>query len=69
MDKILILKEYPVGTRILLIHTTDPYTRLQAGMQGVVRYVDDMGTVHVSWDNGSQLGMIIGEDQFEKLMP
>lgn len=29
--------------------------------------VDDVGTVHVAWDNGSTLGLIPGIDQWEYL--
>ena len=36
----------------------------KAGTKGVVQAVDDMGTVFVSWENGSGLGLIPGEDSF-----
>ena len=56
-------KEYPAGTRVELVKMDDPYnTKLIPGCQGTVRYVDDMGTIHVSWDCGSSLGVIYGED-------
>ena len=32
-----------------------------------VKFVDDIGTIFVNWDNGSGLGLIIGEDEFEVL--
>ena len=35
------------------------------GLCGTVRYVDDIGTLHVSWENGSQLGLVFGEDVWE----
>ena len=50
------------GKRVRLIRCSDPYTKLQSGDKGVVDYIDDMGTVHVKWDNGSSLGLIQGED-------
>lgn len=60
-------EQYPVGTRVELIHMDDPYNRkLVPGCQGTVRWVDDMGTIHVSWDCGSSLGLIPGEDEFKK---
>ena len=40
--------------------------KLVPGCQGTVRWVDDMGTIHVSWDCGSSLGLIPGEDEFKK---
>lgn len=54
---------YPVGARVELTKMNDPYnTRLLPGAKGTVRYVDDMGTIHVSWDCGSSLGVVFGED-------
>ena len=45
----------------------DPYNRkLVPGCLGTVRWVDDMGTIHVSWDCGSSLGFIPGEDNWKK---
>jgi hypothetical protein len=29
--------------------------------------VDDLGTVHVRWDNGSTLGLVPGEDRWEEI--
>lgn len=56
-------KEYPAGTRVELVKMDDPYnTKLVPGCQGTVHCVDDMGTIHVSWDCGSSLGVIYGED-------
>ena len=61
-------QQYPVGTRVELIHMDDPYNRkLVSGCQGTVRWVDDMGTIHVNWDCGSGLGLIPGEDEFKKI--
>lgn len=36
----------------------DPYSDLEPGTFGTVDHVDDLGTVHVKWDNGSTLGMV-----------
>ena len=55
--------QYPAGARVELIHMDDPYNRkLVPGCKGTVRCVDDMGTIHVSWDCGSSLGVVYGED-------
>ena len=44
-----IRKEYPIGTRVELIKMDDPYTtKLVPGCKGTVRYVDDIGTIHIS---------------------
>lgn len=62
------LKEkYPIGTRVLLFEMDDPYAKLQPGIQGTVRYVDDIGTIHVSWDTGSTLGIVHGVDKCLKI--
>lgn len=53
-----------IGKRIALVHTSDPYTRLRAGAEGTVDFVDDTGTVFVNWDDGSSLGMVYGEDTY-----
>jgi len=52
------------GDRVVLVYTSDPYTKLQPGAQGTVSAIDDAGTVHVQWDSGSGLGLIPGEDRF-----
>lgn len=55
--------QYPVGSRVELIHMDDPYNKkLVPGCKGTVRCVDDIGTIHVSWDCGSSLGVVYGED-------
>jgi hypothetical protein len=53
------------GQRVRLVYCSDQYTDLPVGTLGTVSLVDDMGTVHVRWDNGSRLGMIPGEDRWE----
>lgn len=59
--------EYPIGARVELIRMSDPYTTIPAGMKGNVIGVDDIGTIHVSWDNGSQLGVAYGEDSCRRV--
>jgi hypothetical protein len=54
------------GDRIELVHTGDPYTNLKPGDRGTVAMVDSMGTVHVRWDNGSNLGLVPGEDAWKR---
>lgn len=56
-------KQYPKGTRIELIAMADDYA-VAPGTKGTVRCVDDMGTIHMTWDNGRTLGLIPGEDSF-----
>ena len=35
------------------------------GSIGTVDHVDNAGTIHMSWENGSSLGLIPGEDRFK----
>ena len=62
-------EEYPVGTRVELIGMDDPYNKkLVPGCKGTVRSVDDTGTIHVSWDCGSSLGVVYGVDACRKVV-
>ena len=62
-------KEYPIGTRVELIHMDDPYNKkLVPGCKGTVRWVDDWGTIHVNWDCGSGMGVVYGEDSCRKVV-
>jgi len=56
------------GKRVKLIRTSDPYTDLRPGDEGVAQFTDDMGTLAVKWDNGSSLGMVPGEDQWTEVL-
>lgn len=55
------------GERVELVATTDPHTRLRPGARGTVTTVDDLGTVHVAWDDGSRLGLVPGEDRWTRV--
>lgn len=64
-NKIKRTKEcYPKGTEIELICMYDSQT-VPSGTHGIVDFVDDIGTIFVNWDNGSTLGLVIGEDRFK----
>ena len=62
-----IRKNYPSGTRVMLIIMNDPYSLVELGTRGTVRHVDDTGQIGVAWDNGRSLSLIPGEDSFRKL--
>ena len=57
-------KKYPVGTRIRLVRMDD-FQAPPVGTLGTVRGVDDIGSLLVSWDNGSSLNLTYGEDECE----
>ena len=58
---------YPSGTRIVLSRMNDPFSPVELGTRGTVRYVDDAGQVGIAWDNGRSLSLIPGVDSFRKL--
>ncbi len=62
-----IRKNYPPGTRIILNNMNDPYSPVESGTSGTVRYVDDAGTLAVAWDNGRSLSLVPGVDSYRKL--
>lgn len=68
-ETLKMLKErYPEGCRVELTRMSDPYnTSLQPGEQGTVIHVDDIGTIHVDWDNGSSLGVVFREDACRRI--
>ena len=58
-----IKNRYPAGTKVVLDYMDDDWG-LPSGLPGVVRYIDDIGTIHVGWENGSSLGLVPGVDRF-----
>ena len=61
-----IRTQYPVGCRVELVRMDDPQAP-PVGTKGTVRYVDDIGSLGVAWDNGSSLQVVYGEDLCRKL--
>ena len=62
----MLRAEFSRGTRVELVQMND----VQApppGTRGTVQFVDDIGTIHVKWDNGSSLGLAYGEDACKTL--
>lgn len=45
----------------------DDPQKVPDGTLGTVKSIDDIGTVHVSWDTGSSLGVISGVDIIKKV--
>ena len=64
-EKLHHLREkYPVGCRVELLRMDD----IQAppiGTVGTVTGVDDIGSILVTWDTGSSLNVVYGEDKCE----
>lgn len=62
------LKEYyKAGTKVRLVHMSDPYETIPSGTTGEVLCVDSLGTLHVMWSNGSTLGVVFREDSVVKI--
>lgn len=60
-----IKAEYPAGTKIELINM-DGESRMFPGMKGEVTGVDDIGQIHMKWENGSSLALNTEVDSFKK---
>ena len=66
--EVLELRErFPEGTRVELVSMDDPYRKIPEGARGTVMLVDDIGTIHVAWDDGCRLGLVSGVDKFKKI--
>lgn len=61
-----IRREYPAGTRVELVKMDDVQAP-PVGTKGTVKRVDDTGSLLMSWDNGSGLNVVYGEDIVKKL--
>ena len=62
----MLRREYPCGCRVELVRMED----VQAppiGTKGTVMGVDDIGSIMVSWDNGSSLSVVYGEDRCRRI--
>lgn len=60
-----VRKQFPVGCRVELIRMEDVQAP-PVGTKGTVRYVDDIASIGVAWDNGSSLSVAYGEDLCRK---
>ena len=67
MDNVLTYRQENVdlkGKRVKCIKMNDPEP-IEPNEMGTIDTVDDMGTIHVVWDNGRRLGLVREEDQYE----
>lgn len=56
-------KAYPPGTKIKLIRMEDVQAS-PSGTIGTGTCVDDIGIIHMKWNNGSSLGLVPDDDKF-----
>ena len=61
-----IREMYSEGTQIILQEMRGE-SQMPYGLKGTVKFVDDAGQIHMSWENGSSLALNIDEDTFEKV--
>lgn len=59
-------KYFAVGSTVKLIYMDDAKAPKE-GTLGEIIQVDDIGTIHIKWANGSKLGAIYGIDIIEKV--
>lgn len=59
-----IREKYKKGIKVELIQMDDPQAP-PIGTKGTVKFVDDVGTIHIAWETGSSLGLIPGLDKFK----
>lgn len=57
---------YKIGTRVKLTKMDDKQAP-PIGTEGTVKGIDSIGTIIVSWDNGSRLGVLFGIDECIKI--
>lgn len=58
---------FPRGTRVRAVsfardRSLDEEVSISPGSKGHVVAVDDIGTVHVVWDNGANLGVLLEDN-------
>ena len=59
-------ERFPAGTRVELVQMDDPQAP-PIGTKGTVIGVDDIGSIMVTWDNGSGLNVAYGVDICRKV--
>lgn len=55
--------KYKKGVKVKLI-SMEGEPQMPEGLKGKVIFVDDMGQIHVEWENGSTLALNIDCDSF-----
>jgi len=65
-ELVMLREKYPTGTMVRLISMNDEQAP-PVKTVGEVRFVDDAGSIHVHWQNGSSLAVIPDVDIVEIL--
>lgn len=61
-----IRKEYPAGCEVVLDRMDDEQAP-PVGTHGIVRSVDDTGSIKVAWRTGGSLSVVYGEDACHRI--
>lgn len=62
-ELVALRQKFPVGTRVVLDYMDDTHAP-PVGTVGIVRFVDDLGQIGVSWRTGACLSLIPDVDRF-----
>ena len=61
-------KKHPVGTKLQLISMRNEKYPVLPGTVGEVTHIDDAGSIHMRWENGSSLSLIPEVDSFKAVV-
>ena len=53
------------GNRVEMVKMADDPAPIEPGEKGTVNHIDDIGQIHVDWDNGRRLAIVPEVDQFK----
>ncbi len=62
-------KEMYAEGMIVMLEEMRGETQMPFGLKGTVKFVDDMGQIHMNWENGSSLALNVNEDKFQIVEP
>lgn len=63
-----IKRKYKAGQKVELIKMYD-LQAVPTKTRGIIDYIDDLGTLHIVWENKSTLGLVVGVDEFKIICP
>lgn len=59
-----IKSRYKSGMVVVLEEMTGEEDMVK-GLRGTIDFVDDIGQLHIKWENGRTLALIVGVDKFK----